>query len=129
MNLDFIYDSGSSFIVATIILSFFGLLIIGGVAGFLITIKHERLYSRTAMPDLDSPEEEIIEQDDDDMQVLAESVFVVDQEEAHALEDQDSNKLMADINRAKSNEEKVASTRAARAEKFSQFTNIFKKKD
>lgn len=128
MNLDFIYESGASFIVATVILVFFALLIVGGIAGFLITLKRERAYARTALPDLENPEDEVVEVADDDMQILTESVFAVE-DETHVLDDQDSNKLMADIDRAKLAEEKTVSSQTARNEKFSKFTNVFKKKD
>jgi hypothetical protein len=128
MNIESIYNSGLSFIVATAILAILGLLLIGGVAGLLITLKRERAYSRTALPSLDSEETkpEVVVPDDD-MQYLPVSAFDVGEEE-HLLEDQDANKLMADIDKAKSAQAKSGGSHAAPRNKTrSKLTNVFKK--
>lgn len=129
MNFNFIYDSGASLIVTTVILVVIGLGIIGGVIGFLITLKKERAYAQAALPELESPEEEEVVVEDDDMQVLAESVFVMDEEEAPVLDDMDSNRLMADIDKAKRVDEKAALSQNSRGSSLTKLTNVFKKKN
>lgn len=126
MNLDFIYYSGAGSIVATAILAFFGILIILGIMGFVITVRRERAYARTALPSLESEVEET-PSDEEDTETVTASVFDVDIEEVPVLEDNDANKLMADIDRAKKDEEKVASNQASRSRSLEKFANVFKK--
>jgi len=127
MNLSFIYESGASFIVATVILVLLLLLIVGAVFALVVTLKKERAYARTALPALEGHEEVVEEElDSDDMQVLPESVFSIE-EETQVLEDQDANELMADIDRAKS-AEKTGGTHSAKKPSGS-LLSIFKKKD
>lgn len=128
MTLDFIYDSGSSLIVTTGILIFIFLLILGGIAGFLITLKRERAYSKAALPALFSPESDVVENNEQDSQYLAESAFAAD-EELSAMEDESANALMADISKAKLVDEKSIASSASKAESLSKLTNVFKKKD
>lgn len=125
MNLDFIYDSGAGPIVATGILVLFGLLIVGGAIGFIITVKKEREYANASLPDLFDPnaDDEAVEETEE----LTESVFEI-HEDDDELDDADSNQLMADIGKAKKTEAKVVSQKEAREDKLAKFTNIFKKK-
>lgn len=130
MNLDFIYTSGSSLLVATSMLVLFGLLILGGLAGFFVTLKKERDYAKSALPDLEVAKVEEVEVvSDDDMQILEKSVFVMEDDVTHALDDTDSNKLMADIDRAKKVDSKTNQAEINRSKKRLSVTNVFKKKN
>lgn len=130
MNLDFIYNSGLSLVVSTALLVFFGLLILGGLAGFFFTLKKERDYAKTALPNLEEAKEEEVEVvSDDDMQILEKSVFVMEDDVTHTLDDTDSNKLMADIDRAKKVNSKANTAETARSKKRVNVTNVFKKKN
>jgi len=100
MNFDITSSSGASVIGATLILGILGLLAVGAVIALVISVKRDRAYSRTALPELFGPEEEVPETDDDDMQVLERSVFEVEPDDGPLLDDEDSNKLMEDIDRA-----------------------------
>lgn len=100
MNFDMTSSSGASVIGATLILAVLALLAIGAVIAFLISLKRDRAYSRTALPELFSTEEEAPAVNDDDMQVLERSVFDVEPDDGPRLDDEDSNKLMDDIDRA-----------------------------
>ncbi len=90
----------SSVLAVILLIAFFGLLAVGAIAAFIISVMQQRQYDTTALPDLGLPEEEVVEELlEEDTEVVTESRFE-GLDDAFSLEDEESQELMQNIFRA-----------------------------
>lgn len=90
----------SNVLSVILLIAFFGLLAVGAIAAFIISVLQQRQYDTSALPDLGNDEEEVVEiLPDDDSEVVAESRFENLDDEL-VLEDAESQQLMQTIVKA-----------------------------
>lgn len=79
-----------------LVIAFFGLLAIGAIAAFVISIIEQRRYDSASLPSLDLPEtQEAIHTDDE---LVSESRFASLDDE-FTMDDEETNELMKNLNR------------------------------
>lgn len=78
-----------------LLIAFFGLLAVGAIAAFVISIIQQRRYDNAALPSLDIEEEEEAP-DASDLEQVEEYRFAVE-DDALVLEDEETNQLMRNI--------------------------------
>lgn len=96
-----LFESGSSlsYIAATAILGVLAVLILVAVIALIVSVKRERAFANVALPDLDVGQN-VDEEPEEESPV---SVFTVEDNDDLSMEDQDSNRLMEDIAKARAN--------------------------
>lgn len=88
-----------------LVIAFFGLLAIGAIAAFVISIIEQRRYDSAALPSLDLPETEEVVTDDES---VTESRFASLDDE-FTMDDEETNELMKNLNRLEGIPEKKES--------------------
>jgi len=91
----------SGVLLVILVIAFFGLLAVGAIAAFVISVMQQRQYDTTALPDLGLPEDEVVEEllTEDDDEIVTESRFE-GLDETLVLEDEESQALMQTIFKA-----------------------------
>lgn len=85
-----------------LVIAFFGLLAIGAIAAFVLSIIEQRRYDSASLPSLDLPETKEVVTDDES---VTESRFA-SLDDDFTMEDQETNELMKNLNRLESTPEK-----------------------